>query len=222
MKTDKKILDRLEELISKGVTMRESSRINAGKQDLRGAKVDRESVFGWATSCLNILRIVFGEGSPHYKTFESLHGSIEAYVNFVKCLGIIKSAKDDYESGFSQEIRELITADVFDDFLEQAEHLLAENYKGPSAVVVGCVLEDTLRKLCAKSGIALSARPKLDIMNADLVKKGVYNKLKQKSIIMWADLRNKAAHGKWTEFTDGDVEDMLRGVRRFVTDHPVS
>jgi hypothetical protein len=36
---------------------------------------------------------------------------------------------------------------------------------------------------------------------------------------MLADIRNKAAHGKWDEFTKADVEDMLRSVRQFMETH---
>jgi hypothetical protein len=36
---------------------------------------------------------------------------------------------------------------------------------------------------------------------------------------MLADIRNKAAHGKWDEFTKDDVEDMLRQVRQFMEAH---
>jgi hypothetical protein len=65
----------------------------------------------------------------------------------------------------------------------------------------------------------LSVKPKLDTMNADLAKQSVYNKLTQKRITALADIRNKAAHGEWDEFTKADVEDMLRGVRQFMETH---
>ena len=56
-------------------------------------------------------------------------------------------------------------------------------------------------------------------MNIELAKNGIYNALWQKKITALADLRNKAAHGKWTEFTKKDVEDMIRDVRRLMEDH---
>ena len=56
-------------------------------------------------------------------------------------------------------------------------------------------------------------------MNVELAKTGIYNKLVQKKVTALADLRNKAAHGEWTEFTDKDVEDMIRDVRRFMEDY---
>jgi len=131
----------------------------------------------------------------------------------------LRAAKDDYEQGFLFDTRSLIEAEVFDDFLDQAEHLLNAGYYQPAAVVIGSVLEDGLRKLCAKHEIPLSARPKLDTMNADLAKRGVYNKLTQKRVTTLADVRNKAAHGEWDQFTRDDVEDMLRNVRQFMETH---
>src|SRR5262249_6131278 len=113
----------------------------------------------------------------------------------------------------------LVEAEVFDDFLEQANALLTAGYIGPAAVVAGCILEDSLRKLAESKGVALAARPKLDLMNADLAKAGVYSKLIQKRITAIADIRNNAAHGKWDQFTKDDVNDALLWIRGFVTDH---
>jgi hypothetical protein len=56
-------------------------------------------------------------------------------------------------------------------------------------------------------------------MNAALAKSGAYNKLTQKRVTILADIRNKAAHGEWDEFTATDVENMLRDVRQFMETH---
>jgi len=134
-------------------------------------------------------------------------------------MGIVRAAKDDYEQDMLFSTRVLIEAEVFSDFLEQADHLLQRNYQGPAAVVAGAVLEDGLRKLCDRNGIALPDKPKLDTMNADLAKAGVYNKLVQKQVTALADLRNKAAHGQWDQFTEADVVTMLQQVRSFMAQH---
>jgi hypothetical protein len=63
-----------------------------------------------------------------------------------------------------------------------AEYPLETSYKDPSAVLVGGVLEQHLRKLCTKNGIP-TANPtdgkprKSDVLNADLAKQSVYDKL---------------------------------------------
>jgi hypothetical protein len=33
------------------------------------------------------------------------------------------------------------------------------------------------------------------------------------------EIPHKAAHSRWTEFTEKDVEDMIRDVRRFMEDY---
>ena len=84
---------------------------------------------------------------------------------------------------------------------------------------MGAVLEDTLRKLCANNGISVPEKTKIDRLNAELAKAGVYNKLVQKRITALADIRNNADHGHFDEFTEDDVEDMVKWVRKFTADH---
>lgn len=130
--------------------------------------------------------------------------------------------RDDFDGGHLANIRGLVRAEVFVELIDQAQHLLDEGYYQPSAVVVGAVLEDHLRKLCAKHpAITLPSKPKLDAMNADLARAGEYGVLVQKQVTVWADVRNKAAHGKWNEFARADVESMLRGILRFLNEHPL-
>lgn len=113
----------------------------------------------------------------------------------------------------------MIEAELFDNFLEQAEHLLVSGYYQSAAVVIGCVLEDGLRKLCKSKNIEIPDKPRLDTLNAYLAKDGMYSKLVQKRITAIADLRNKAAHGQWDEFTKEDVEEMIFSVRRIMEEH---
>jgi hypothetical protein len=82
--------------------------------------------------------------------------------------------------------------------------------------LVGVSLEIALKEICTREGIV---HGKLDKMNADLCKAGVYNLAKQKQITAWADLRNKAAHGDWAEYNNADVADFIKGVERFVADY---
>ncbi len=90
---------------------------------------------------------------------------------------------------------------------------------GPAAVVAGSVLEDGLRKLRARARGTLSAKPKLDTINVDLAKAGTYTALVPKQVTALADLRNKAAHGKWAEFISSDVQQMISQVGNFMATH---
>ena len=143
------------------------------------------------------------------RTYHSI--SIEVFYK----VAILKALKSDIESGnfFDQDF--LITADAFGDILEQAEHLLDENYKDAAAVMIGAVLESTLRKLCEKKQILFSPKDTINPLN-NLLKDKAYNRIIHKQIIAWADLRNKAAHGNFEKYNTLQVIDMLKWVKEFV------
>lgn len=78
------------------------------------------------------------------------------------------------------------------------------------------VLEDSLRTLCCKEAkISLPDKPKLDWMNTELVKAGIYNKNVQKQVTALAGIGNSAAHMKIKEFSDIDVKNMISGIINF-------
>jgi hypothetical protein len=139
--------------------------------------------------------------------------------------GILQALRSDYESGYLQSVVELVHADIFADFLDMAHYLLEQNYKDAAAVITGSVLEAHLRKLCGKHGIAVvkadGTTPKTaDALNSELKAAGVYSMLDQKNVTGWLDLRNKAAHGKYTEYNKDQVSFMLQAVREFASRNP--
>ena len=48
-----------------------------------------------------------------------------------------------------------------------------------------------------------------------------YNKLDQKSVTAWLDLRNRAAHGRYEEYTRDQVELMVQAVTEFMARNAV-
>jgi len=152
-------------------------------------------------------------------TLRSIGRSKEEEVEF-RLQGVLRALRADYDAGRLQTFQELIHADLFSDFLELAEYLLQEGYKDPAAVIAGGVLEEHLRKLSGKHGITVPAKPKLDIMNSELAKAGVYNKNDQKQVTAWAGLRNDAAHGNYKNYGDSEVKLMLAGIRDFISRIP--
>lgn len=144
-----------------------------------------------------------------------------------RLVGILQALKEDIEEGYLWNVNELIHADIFTDFIEMAKYLLETGYKDPAAVLVGGVLEEHLRKLCLKNGIKIEIQKggrtefkQASLMNDELKGANVYANLEHKNVIAWLDLRNKAAHGKYLEYNNTQVENMLSGVRDFVTRFP--
>lgn len=217
MKLDEQITARLTELLAAGEKVLATQK-SAGPGIIGDDRVDSQMASQWITSVQSLLSRAFGAESAHFANFAKHVEGYVTYSNVFRAQGVLKAASDDYAGGHLFDVRSLIEAEVFDDFLEQAEHLLNSGYFQAAAVIAGCVLEDGLRKLCPKFGIEVSVKPKLDFMNSELAKAGAYNKLVQKRVTALADLRNKAAHGNWDQFAKPDVKDMLSAVRRFMED----
>jgi hypothetical protein len=140
-------------------------------------------------------------------------------------LGVLSSLLLDVNSGYLKSYSELLHGELFGNFLEMADHLLEEGYKDAAAVITGSTLEEHLRQFCKKNIIDIEITnatgniipKKADKMNSDLASANVYNKLDQKSVTAWLDLRNKAAHGKYNDYTKDQVQMMISGIRDFIT-----
>lgn len=183
-------------------------------------------VTAWVTRLGQIIRKLYGTESQQFANysqaldtpnFYSIHISYNAHIS--QMFGIANTIKHDYEKGLLYEIRVLLQADIFADFLEMGEYLLNEGYKDAAAVIIGAVLENSLRKLCDKNGIATvdnNGRPlTIEPLNAALTKAEIYSKLLQKQITSWAHIRNKAAHGEYSEYDHEQVKMMLLFVQNF-------
>ena len=187
-----------------------------------GTFVDEELFHAFRSASLSFLAMTFGKDHIHYVEFNSKVDQSKPYYAKIG-RGILSAAREELAGGWLTTTKGLISAEIFSDFLEMAQHLLGEGYKDPAAVMAGSVLEEHLRQLCQKHGISTEitkqGRPqpkKADALNADLAKKEVYNRLDQKNVTAWLDLRNKAAHGKYQEYTEEQVALMLQSLSDFM------
>ena len=157
-----------------------------------------------------------GKGGIHYKQIEYVYTkNAGSSYDMPKCVGVFESAYEDFKSDLLEDTKTIITAEVFTDFIEQAEYLLSEGYEFPAAVLMRGILEDSLRTLCKKAQIILSDKPKIDWMNTELVKARIYNTNMQKQVTAWAGIGNSAAHMKIDEFSKIDVKNMISGIINF-------
>lgn len=177
-----------------------------------------------------LIRRLYGKDSQYQHNFQkvlnteaftSMHSN---YFNHIsELVGILKGVQHDMKSGMLSDFRKLLQAEIFADFLEMAEYLLNEGYKDPAAVLLGAVLEDSLRKLSNGRGLpttAANGKPlTIEPLNVALAKDGAYGPLVQKQITTWANLRNDAAHGHFTNYDSGQVKQMLLFVQKFCLDY---
>jgi hypothetical protein len=160
MSIDAKISARLDELIELGKKVVATRRPPAPNH-ITSDFVDVQLANRWMTSCLSLLSRVFGAESDHYQRLNRQFADYPKWPNVQQAFGVLQAAKDDFHSESLFTVKRLVEADLFEEFLGQADHLLDAGYFAPAAVIAGCVLEDGLRKLCIANGITLPDNPKL-------------------------------------------------------------
>jgi hypothetical protein len=201
---------------------------SSAESELRGAELSR--VMEWSSRAGYLIKKIYGPDGHHAEVIDTALGAkgftfihSNHYAHLTQVQGTLKAALHEVRSGLLVDIRRLLEAEIFVDFLEMAEYLLSEKYKDAAAVIVGAVLEDTLRKLATAHGISdhdPKGRPlTMEPLNVALAKAGLYNALQQKQITSWAALRNAAAHGKYGEYDAEQVNQMLHFVQNFAAEH---
>ncbi|MCC8360271.1 hypothetical protein [Salinimicrobium sediminilitoris] len=178
---------------------------------------------GFSTSGLSFILDLYGDKHPYYVGFQN--ATKYHYETSVRSgIEILDNIKAEIENGWLNSIKSIVSAEIFSDFLEMAEHLLKNDYKDASAVMLGSVLEEKLRQLSELHKLPIKKLTEsgkefpvnADRLNNELAKAEVYNKLEQKTVTAHLDLRNKAAHGHYNEYDKSQVNLMYDYVLNFV------
>jgi hypothetical protein len=207
---------RFEELTDQASKLEASKRIEYDDfTNQNEERIDSNALLNWKAKAKNLLASACGEGSQHFKLFEKSETSpfSSGLDNLKRMKAVFEAAREDFEGGYLTSVHNLVRAEVFGSELDQASELLKSNYSVAAAVIAGVVLETTIRELCTRNQIR---HAKLDTMNADLTKAGVYNGIVQKRITYLAAVRNSAAHGNDAEFKTYDVKSMIEEVEQFL------
>lgn len=180
-------------------------------------QVGRNVLLNWKVKAKNLLIQTCGDNSTHVNEFvEAESGTFSTSLNNLhRMLAVFTAAKDDYAGGYLDSIKSLVQAELFSNELEQAEQLHKGGFIRASAIVIGIVLENTLRELCQRNSVAAG---KLSKMNEDLAKAGIYTAIRKKQLESFIAMRNNAAHDETLIFLARDVGTMLQGTQAFMAD----
>jgi len=191
-----------------------------------GREKSHDDLIAWANNVISVFKLLMPTNSSQIQILERslnnyLLGGIyntTATSNLIATFnGFLKGTLSDFKIGFLKDLRAEIRVEVDTNFLSQANRLLNENLKDPAAMLIGAVLEDTLRQLCQKHGVSEGAN--IESMNAPLRTAGAYGLPVQQQVTAWAAIRNKADHGRFDEYDLGQVKLMHQGVLDFVARH---
>lgn len=226
-KLKQKYLAQFDKLIQDGKLV-----MATGCSDMYGSSVHNQLFCALQIQAVNLLQQVVPRTSPLCAKIEEALSYKADPRHTEIILGTLDGVRADFVSGMFDELAAKIEETVAVDYLQQAKDLLSEkdniNYSHvPAAVLSGVVLEKTIRTLCEKQnppigtvktdGDFKKVMPLVD----ELVKIGVFGPAKSNQIKAWLAIRNSAAHGKDSEFTQKDVEAMIQGINDFMAKYLV-
>lgn len=142
--------------------------------------------------------------------------------------GVLASVRKDIAAGYLSTLEQRVREDVFDDFLDMADHIhdTTGMHPAPAVVLAVAVLEDHVRALAQRYGIETlkengDARS-FDNLVSDLAADPPreIGKSEAKLLRAWYGQRTDAAHGDFDKVTAENVPGLLTGVRAFIQQHP--
>ena len=217
MRLDSRIRERVTALIEKGHLVIATHQPNA--PDLIGfPTLNHQGYVNWQSQALAFLTNLLGSDHVYTQSFTENTKSSGYKESVHAGIGILQAVLEDIDQGLIETVRQLIAAEVFSDFFEQASYLLDNGYTIPAASLAGAVLENGLRSIANRTGVRLSTRDDLSALNQKLGNKTVYNRLVQKKVSVWIDVRNAADHGQFDVFEDNDVRDLIKGSKSLLAD----
>ena len=209
------VRERVDALIKKGEELLRTEKRSPYGSDGVDSQLDAE----WRSQSRVCLDQVFGPTHAYAESFASETSSAGYSFAVRGGLGVLQAAREDLEHGYLDTVQTMATAEVFANFIDQAEHLLQTDHHIPAASLAGAVLENGLRSLAERNDITVKARDDLSALNSKLGEKGVYNRIRQSEVTFWARVRNAADHGRFEEVTKDNVADLIRGVRAFSAEY---
>lgn len=214
-----RVAERLRTLIAEGESVAQLERHYGNQYTGRRYIREKAPLHEWLVKSENIIQSAFGKDSPHgTHLLKVTQGHVGSALEVDKVVGILRGALSDLEGGFLQHQESLVAGSIFDTVLEQAEYLLKNSFKDPATILGRVVLEDALRRIARSEGVADAEAAKAAFLNETLREKNRYSRPQWRLVQAWLDIGNSAAHGKFSDYSETDVAEMLRGVRRFIAE----
>lgn len=211
----KKYVTQIQELISEGNELIKLEKPTLKAPNLKTIQ-EQDRLQAWVTNVQNILLAVFGETAVQFEDFLKLKQQKLYYASTVKGIyGLLQGHLQDLEKGLLYRYDFLVSGELFDNLLDQADELCENNYKDAAAVMARVVVENALKKLAEKN--SLSTKHPAAKLNEALKEKGVIDKARYSEISSWLQIGNASAHGDLATYDQARVKKTINDIRIFIT-----
>jgi len=139
-------------------------------------------------------------------------------------LSTFKGFVENLKSGLiTSDLISALSIDLYNDLILQAKDLRkfnTEPLNRAACVLARIVLEDGLKKICAKKKIILKSG-KANEANIELKKKQIYGNTQFKHVEAWLSIGNAAAHPQspkldFSSITASQIDDMINSIPEFL------
>ncbi|MFY1829123.1 hypothetical protein ACN47A_24605 [Myxococcus fulvus] len=170
-----------------------------------------------------VIEAIAGRNTQFFRAYEQATADAKIFKgpSMVEAtLGALLALKAAVEKDWLASLESRLRANVHDDFLLQADHLLVARFHVAGIVLIGGVLENHLRALCVARALSLQGDGNINKYNTALYNAGLYPVHSMRRIQGVADLRNQAAHGAGASVTAASVQHEREFVGRFLSEYP--
>ncbi len=216
----KRYAERIQELIAEGESLANNPQLSKEGYKIIGDNAKR---IEWLSKVENIIETTFGKNSSQFRRNEELSsGKTHLPTQIHKIVGLLKAGLSDLEGGYLVSQEFLIAGEIYATVLERAkDYFYKLKDKDVAAMLGRTVLENGLKRMARQEGLELTqgtkkTAKKASILNDELKKKGRYQEPQRSLIQAWLAPGNKAAHGKFDDYDDDEVKNMLEGIEHFL------
>ena len=142
-------------------------------------------------------------------------------------IGRLRGLRESFARGYYRPLQQRIYAEVGGTYLNEAEELLSSVEKSDlkeantACLYAGIALESQLVSLCTAANIDTAKkdgqRKKAAELLENLKDAGRIDPNTAKRLHTYLELRNQSAHGNWEQISEVAVQEMIVGVRGFIS-----
>jgi hypothetical protein len=217
MSVEEKIIERIDDLITQGVSL------SRGNQHGQIRSDDHEAACrGWLAAAANAFNLACKNTDSSYG--DQFQRVLDKQYGFAinKGVGagtaILESMIEDIKRGLLSSVADMARAETFDNFLDHAKYYQSKSYKRESGVIAGVVFEDSIRRICEKHGITQKGE-NLDALISELTKNSILSQTKAKRARVAAHVRTKATHAQWDEYDLPDVATTIEFTEELILNY---